>query len=73
MLEVLEDRRLLSTLDISSVGGALTYTADPTSASNLTVSVDPSNTADVVFTDADQAIALTGTARPGGPGAVPVR
>src|ERR1700689_2242896 len=63
MLEVLEDRRLLSTLDIT--GGALTYTAAPTSASDLTVSIDPSDTANVIFTDADQLITLAGAGTSG--------
>jgi len=60
--EALEERRLLSasTLDITS--GALTYSAAGAAASSLTVSIDPSNTANVIFTDSDQNIGLTSNA-----------
>src|SRR6185312_13492852 len=56
MLEALEDRRPLATLDIT--GGALTYSAAGSAASSLMVSIDPSNTADALFTDTGQTIAL---------------
>ena len=63
LLENLEERITPSTLDIT--GGALTYTAAPASASDLTVSVDPSNTSDVIFTEADQLITLAGAGTSG--------
>ncbi len=54
LIEILEDRRLLSTLDITS--GALTYDATDL-ASDLTVSIAPGGA--LTITDADQTITLT--------------
>ncbi len=64
-VEVLEDRSLLAaTLTISSVGGALTYTASG-GGSRPTISIDSSNTADVIITDLDQIITLSGAGTAG--------
>lgn len=64
-LEILEDRRLLATLDIGSIGGALTYSAGAGLSSALTVSIDPSDTADLIFSDGGQTITLTGAGTAG--------
>lgn len=55
-VEALEDRCLLSTLDID--GGVLLWSAEAPAASSLTVSIDPSNPGNVVFTDSGQSISL---------------
>jgi hypothetical protein len=62
MFEVLEDRRLLSTLDITS--GSLTYDGTA-AASDLTVSTTGPSGA-YRFTDADQTITLTAAAMTAG-------
>ncbi len=56
LFDVLEDRSLLLTLDIAS--GALTYVADAGFQSTLTVSIDPTDTANVIFSDPAQTIVL---------------
>ena len=62
LVEILEDRTLLSTLDITA--GALTYDAT-TSASDLTVSTTGPGGHDT-FTDTDQLITLTAAAMTAG-------
>ena len=57
-VELLEDRRLLSTLDITN--NVLTYTADAGSASNLTIGIDSANTSDVSVQDPGHTVTLTG-------------
>ena len=60
----MEDRRLLSTFDITS--GALTYNAS-NAVSDLTVSIVPSSSpAQASVTDADQTITLTANAMTAG-------
>lgn len=57
MFEQLETRRLFSTLDIS--GGALSYTADSSNDSDMTISVDSSDHSIATIADPDQSITLT--------------
>ncbi len=61
LIEVLEDRRLLSTLDITA--GALNYDAS-NAASDLTISIASAGAES--FTDADQTITLTAAAMSAG-------
>ena len=59
VVEILEERRVLSSLDITS--GALTYSADAGTASDLAISVDAGHTT-LTFADPSQAITLTANA-----------
>ncbi|MHB1558657.1 MAG: beta strand repeat-containing protein, partial [Isosphaeraceae bacterium] len=59
--EPLEERCLLAVLDIAAAGGSLIYTANSGSTSALTIKLDPSNSANVIFTDSGQTISLSGS------------